>query len=67
MHSIGRNLPFNFTFIFSSVELKSYKELFTRKQMEERYKSHVSRINTDGQDETRNILFKKYKHIYEGE
>ncbi|XP_039228428.1 cilia- and flagella-associated protein 61 isoform X1 [Drosophila yakuba] len=48
-----------------SVDHKSYKELFTRKQMEERYKTQVSLINEHVQPDARNILFKKYKHIYE--
>jgi len=52
------------------VEQKSFKQLYTKSQMEVIYKTRESKINQDGQDgkdEAKNVLFRKYKHIYDGE
>jgi len=35
--------------------------------MEVIYKNRESKINQDGKDEAKNVLFRKYKHIYDGE
>ncbi|XP_037715986.1 cilia- and flagella-associated protein 61 isoform X2 [Drosophila subpulchrella] len=54
-----------------SVEQRSFKELYSKSQMEVIYKTRESKINQDGQngqdgqDEAKNVLFRKYKHIYD--
>ncbi|XP_016977075.1 cilia- and flagella-associated protein 61 [Drosophila rhopaloa] len=48
-----------------SVEQKSYKDLYTETQMEEIYKTLVDEINPERQTKAKEVLFSKYKHIYE--
>ncbi|KAI8037540.1 cilia- and flagella-associated protein 61 [Drosophila gunungcola] len=48
-----------------SVEQKSYKDLYTETQMEEIYKTHVGEKNPEGPKKAKEVLFSKYKHIYE--
>ncbi|XP_017004328.3 cilia- and flagella-associated protein 61 isoform X1 [Drosophila takahashii] len=48
-----------------SVEQKSYKELYTKSQMDAICKTQGSKINQAGEDEAKNVLFRKYKHIYD--
>ncbi|XP_017077843.1 cilia- and flagella-associated protein 61 [Drosophila eugracilis] len=50
-----------------SVEHSSTKEFYTKTQMDKIYKMHESKIDQecDGKTEARDVLFGKYKYVYE--